>query len=335
MNFLVAQGIGDSIWGLFKAQSIAKKYNQEENINIKVAGLNRGSEWIEKKQIRALDFIKRFDFVKSVKMYSMPIGGKKGPVLLKGDVTDEDGLYRYIKDGKSIYKNLHDINYILISNGTLEKGDRLETWLPEYDINWNIVRNHYTFTEEEFNTAKNLKDETGDYCIFYLGPEQGNIVGGNGFNKDELWTPDDWIKLGDYIHEKYKLKILVVGAEYDKEYYEKYFLEKIKYKGFWIPKLGEYEINQTFAICKNSKFVIAYACGIGIFSHYLEIPTCIFWRPKKNSISNKLYISFDEKMSTAWTYPESEQKGNYYPAFYTRDTPETILNFMEKNKWVS
>jgi hypothetical protein len=97
MNFLVAQGIGDSVWGLFKAQSIAKQYNQQElNIKIKVAGLNNKNECIQSKQIRAFDFIKRFDFVNSVEVYPMPMGEKKGPVLLKGEVSDKDGLIRYI-----------------------------------------------------------------------------------------------------------------------------------------------------------------------------------------------------------------------------------------------
>ena len=332
MNFLVAQGIGDSIWGLFKAQSIAKYYNDKE-INIKVAGLKYGNEWVETKQIRALDFIKRFDFINNVEMYSMPVNGKKGPVLLRGDVSDENGLYRYINDGKNIYKNLKNIDYILISNGTLERGNRLETWLPQFDLNWNIVRNHYKFTEKEMKIANDLKNEIGEYCIFYLGPEQANIVGGNGFNKDELWKPDDWIKLGDYIYDNFGLKILIIGASYDNDYYEKYILEKIKNKNYWFSRIGNYEINQTFAVCKNSKFVISYASGIGIVSHYLDVPTCVFWRPKYNSISNKLYISFNEAMSHAWTYPDWKEKGSYYPAFYSKDNPETIFDIIVKNKW--
>lgn len=332
MNFLVAQGIGDSIWGLFKAQSIAKYYGHKE-INIKVAGLKSGNEWIETKQIRALDFIKRFNFINSAEMYSMPVGGKKGPVLLRGDVSDENGLYRYINDGKNIYKNLKNIDYILISNAILEKGNRLETWLPEFDLNWNIVRNHYKFTEKEIKIANDLKNEIGEYCIFYLGPEQANIVGGNGFNKDELWKPDDWVKLGDYVYDKLGLKILIIGASYDSDYYEKYILEKVRNKNYWFSKIGNYEINQTFAVCKNSKFVISYASGIGIVSHYLDVPTCVFWRPKYNSISNKLYISFNEAMSYSWTYPDWKEKGSYYPAFYSRDNPETIFDIIVKNKW--
>ena len=334
MNFLVAQGIGDSVWGLFKAQSIAKHYNQQElNIKIKVAGLNNKNEWIQSKQIRAFDFIKRFDFVNSVEVYPMPMSDKKGPVLLKGSPSDKNGLLRYINHGKNIYKNLKNIDYILISNKTLERGDRLETWLPQFDINWNVVRNHYNFKPKEIKVANDLKNEIGEYCIFYLGPEQGNIVGGNGFNKDALWKPNDWVTLGDYIHEKFGLKILVIGASYDNNYYQKHILQKIKNKNFWISKIGKYEINQTFAICKNSKFTIAYASGIGIVSHYLDVPTCIFWRPKNNSISNKNYISFNEAMSYAWTYPDWKETGNYYPAFYTVDNPESIFNVIINNKW--
>ena len=332
MNFLVAQGIGDSIWGLFKAQSIAQHYNQQE-INIKFAGVKNENKWIQTVQVRAFDFIKRFDFVNNTELYYMPMGGKKGPVLLKGEISDKNGIHRYINHGKNIYKNLKNIDYILISNEILEKGNRLETWLPQFNLNWDIVRKHYKFTQEEIKIANDLKNEIGEYCIFYIGPEQGNITGGSGFNKDALWKPNDWITLGDYIHEKFGLKILVIGASYDNDYYQKYILEKIKNRNFWISKIAKYQINQTFAICKNSKFVIAYPSGIGIVSHYLDVPTCIFWRPKYNSISHKSYISFSEAMSYAWTYPDWKEKGNYYPAFYTVDNPESIFNVITNNKW--
>jgi len=169
MNFLVAQGIGDSIWGLFKAQSIAQYYNQQE-INIKVAGVKNENKWIQTVQVRALDFIKRFDFVNNAEFYSMPVTDKKGPVLLKGEASDQNGILRYINHGKNIYKNLKNIDYILISNQILEQGNRLETWLPQFDLNWDLVRKHYKFTQEEIEIANNLKNEIGEYCIFYLGP---------------------------------------------------------------------------------------------------------------------------------------------------------------------
>jgi hypothetical protein len=48
MNFLVGTGIGDSIWGIFKAQSIAKHYNQKEiNLKIQVTGLENENSWIQ------------------------------------------------------------------------------------------------------------------------------------------------------------------------------------------------------------------------------------------------------------------------------------------------
>ena len=331
MNFLVGTGIGDSVWGIFKAKSIAKHYNQKEiNLKIQVTGLENENSW---RQLRAFDFIKRFDFVHSAEAYPMPRIQKKGPACLKNSPSYENGLLRYINYGKNIYKKLKDIDYILIPNEILEKGNRLETWLPQFDMNWDTVRKHYKFTLEEIKIANDLKNEIGEYCIFYIGPEQGNIVGGKGFNKDALWKPTDWVTLGDYIHQKFGLKILVVGASYDNDYYQKYILENLKNKNFWISKIGKYEINQTFAICKNSKFTISFPSGIGIVSHYLDVPTCIFWRPKHNSMSNKDYISFNEPMSYAWTYPDWKEKGNYYPAFYTIDNPESIFNVITNNKW--
>ena len=323
MNFLLAQGIGDSVWGLFKAQSVAKKY--ETDIHIKIACWRNGL--IEN---RALDFVKRFDFIKSAKMYVMPIDeNKSGPVLKKGPPTNKKGIYRYINSG--ITKKFKNIDFVLIPNGCLEKGIPLDEWLPEYKCNWNMVKDHYKFTENEINIVKKLENEIGPYVVFYFGPLNGNTI--SGANRNSLWKPEDWQKLGELIHNKYGFKIVLIGAEYDISYYDEYFKNYVKNKKYWISKIGNYEINQTFAICKKSKFIISYPSGIGIFSHYLNIPCCIFNRPKGDSWHQEKYISFEESMADAWAYPNSSKNKIFLSAIYNKDTADSIFNFIVLNNW--
>ena len=323
MNFLLAQGIGDSVWGLFKAQSIAKKYNSD--VNVKVAC------WHQTKiDVRALDFIKRFDFIKKAEMYVMPPDiGKLGPVLKKGEPTNKNGIYRYINCGFT--KKYKNIDFVLIANGSLEKGIPLDNWLPEYQTNWNMVKDHYKFTKEEFDIANSLENQIGSYAIFYLGPLNGNTIA--GANRNELWKPKDWQNLGEMIHTKFGLKIVLVGAEYDLPYFNKNFKKYIEDKKYYINKIGQYKINQTFAVCKKSKFIISYPSGIGIFSHYLDVPCCIFNRPKGDSWHPQKYISFEESMADAWAYPNSSKNKKFLSAIYNKDTVESIFNFIVDNNW--
>ena len=324
MNFLLAQGIGDSVWGLFKAQSVAKKHKSD--IHIKIACWKKGL-----RENRALEFVKRFDFVKSAEMYLMPIDrGNQGPVLKTGPITNGNGCYRYINSGFT--KKYKNIDFVLIPNGYLERGIFLDKWLPEYKANWNMVRNHYKFNENEINIAKKIQNEIGNYIVFYLGPLNGNTIA--GANRNELWKPSDWINLGELFHIKYGLKILLVGAEYDVSYYDKYLKEQLSDKKHWISVIGKYEINETFAICKNSKFIISYPSGIGIFSHYLGVPCCIFNRPKGDSWHQNKYISFKENMADAWAYPNSSKNKKFLSAIYTKHKVENIFDFIIKNNWV-
>jgi ADP-heptose:LPS heptosyltransferase len=321
MNFLLAPGIGDVTWAFFKIQSVAKKYNSD--INVKIA-----CEEVNLIATRSLDFIKRFDFINSVELQVFPTNNSKHSVILKpNEKTNKNGIYRYINNGET--NKYKDIDFVLIANGSLERGIALDNWFPEYKINWNIMEDHYSFTKEELNTANELKNEIGEYVVFYLGPLTGNSK--CGANKDALWKPEDWERLGEYIYKKHGYKIVLVGASYDLTYYNKYLKKHIKNKKHWVLKIGSYEINQTFAICKKSKFVISYPSGIGIVSHYLNVPTCIFNRPKGNSWHNSYYVSFKESMADAWAYPNSSKNKRFLSAIYTKDTAESIFNFVDNN----
>ena len=325
MNVLLAQGIGDAIWGLFKAQSVAEKYNIKE-ICVRIACSNPDNDT----ENRAISFIKRFSFVSECKMYPMPYHPEKcGSVLRRGPATHEDGSYRYIDSGFN--RRLPDIDFVLIANGHLEKGIPLDDWLPEYKANWNMVKHHYMLTLAESEYANKFKKEVGDYAIFYTGPLSGNTT--NGANKGGLWSPDDWIALGESIYKNLGIKIVLVGAEYDYSYYEECLKKHAKDKSYWINKIGKFKINKTFAVCRNSNFIISYPSGIGIVSHYLGVPCCFFTRPYGNSLNDSKFVSFSDEMSHAWAYPNSKKSGKFLAALYSKHTPNMVYDYIVQNNW--
>lgn len=322
MKILVPQGIGDSIWCLFKAQSLAKRHDNKIDIKIGVWHVNE-------MEARARDFISKFSFVNSVDLYVMPRERNDGPMLLPGPPADANGHYRYIPDGPNNGK-YRGIDYAMLPNAPLEKGIPLDQWLPELETNWNIM-DDFQWTNKEIDFAKAFAKEHGEYVIFFMASEGSNT--NSGHNRNAYWTPDEWLDLGEKIHEKYGTKIVVVGTTWDEDYYNNQIAPRVADKPYWINAISKWPIGITYAVCKSSRFVVSYQSGIGIVSHYLNVPLAIFWRPKGDSISPNSYVSFEESMASAWTNPEIVKRGRFMPCIYGKHKGSDILNFAEANNW--
>jgi len=310
MNFLVPQGIGDSIWALLKVQDISKKID-DGVINVFIACLDANNS----SEARSLEFIRRFDFVNKCEMYQMPMEGRQGCLLLPGDAADANGLYRYIDNGATA---LNGIDYVLLPNCTLERGIRIEEWLPDYEVNWNVM-DHFRFEEMEMIDKH--------YIVFFLSSTQNNTIAGH--NRNSLWTPEQWVELGRRIQKQFGYSICVVGADYDISYYSDYVAPLLPDYDYWFNYIGRFDIEQTFAIIKNARFVVSYQSGIGIVANYMNVPVAMFWRAKGDSISPDSYVSFEEEMAEAWAKPDVK----YLPLIYGRHDVDYIMNEITEQQW--
>lgn len=320
MTILVPQGIGDSIWALHKVQDLARQHGASV---IEIAIACSADTPIE---ARALEFISRFDFVGSVRMYPMPVvEGAAGCLLLPGPPADEQGYYRYIPDGPP-GESLPGIDYVMMPNAPLERGIRLEQWLPEYATNWKLMK-HFSFLAEEENFGEMVR-ASGPYVVFQLGSLAANTI--SGHNRGPLWHPGDWHALGFELEKRFGLRIVMVGAVYDRDYIN----ESLHSPKSWIDLVGGYGIGYTLAVVKRAAFAITYQSGIGILASYFGVPTGIFWRPKGDSVSADSYVSFEEEMASAWVRPEMLRAGKHLPLIYTKCHVTGILEEIERRKWV-
>jgi hypothetical protein len=312
MKILIPQGIGDSIWALTKVQDLARRHKAD------VIDIVTNTNNIDPRENRAMEFILGFDFVNSV-------GVKKVNIMQPPwtSVTDDDGCFRYIEDGPY---SVPGIDYTLMPNRPMEHGVRLEDWLPMYKTNWNVME-HFQFTSSALKRSQITKDAFGDFCIFFLGSKTGNTT--DGHNRGEIWRPEDWFALGDYIQHNLGLHIIVVGADYDKSYFD----EKFAGRCSWLNLIGSTSINELFAIVAMSRFVVSYQSGVGIVAEYLGIPTAIFWRQKGDSISSTFYASFDEKMNGAWSPPSMIESHKHMALYYGRHDVAYVCNEIVKRGW--
>lgn len=311
MKFLLPQGIGDSIWGLFKVESICKYY---ESKDIEIYLNCNENNLVE---ARALEFVRRFKFVDRAEMYKTPIMGVP--------FVDEEGRYNYVGTGFANLPKL-GLTYILMPNQPLERGIRLEQWMPDFETNWNCI-DKFRFYTDEVELANNLHKEIGDYAVFFMGSLLANTT--QGHNRNGIWTPEDWIALGEFLM-KQGLQIVVVGATYDLSYYTEKIEPLLKQK--WHCKIGEYGIGETFAVTKRSRMIISYQAGIGIFSSYLGTPTAIFWRAKGDSIAADHYVSFEESMAEAWANP-AHIGTKHLPLIYGKHDLAYLQNEIIRRGW--
>lgn len=318
MKFLLPQGIGDSVWALHKIQSAAARMEAD-----KIEVYLNYSHPINEVQCRALDFVKRFSFVHSSDMLAIMIHDY-------GCSIDKEGHYVYINDGWLDYNG--ERYFAMMPNGPLERGIRLENWLPQFEINWK-ASDCFQFDKEDVDYADALHKKIGRYCVFYLGPFRGNMF--EGHNRGSIWTPADWSVLGYYIQKELGSRIVVVGADYDMDYWVNMMEPTLDLsdQGNWVNLIGDLPISKTYAVIKRSDFVISYQSGIGIFSSYLGVPTGIFWRAKGDTISPDTFISFEEEMASAWTRPDMIASGKHLPLIYGRHDPGYIISEIHKRGW--
>lgn len=316
MRFLLPTGIGDSVWALMKIPAIAKARNA---LRIDI-GLTCGEA--NKLESRALDFVSRFKFIDSVKM--CPLYG-----ILHEPVFTSKGYWNYVEDGVYTFKG--ETWCVLTPNAALERGIRLEDWLPHYAINWDIFSDFRILPEERDLTSR-LHHSIGPYAVFYPGPLDGNTV--QGHNRNMIWRPQDWLELGRRIHSELGLNIVVVGAPYDASYYDT-LLAPIQNgeQSYWTNLIGKTNIGELFSVTDGAEFVISYQAGVGIVSTYLKTPTGIFWRAKGDSLLREGYLSFEESMASAWVPPAMLANGAHMPLIYGRHGVDYIMSEIKSREW--
>jgi len=357
MNILLPPGIGDSIWAMVKIQSLIANLNSKcgssQDINILISGRKSTYPYFQftgnvRADIdkRSLDYLRRFSFVKSVELRAVPI--------LANPVTTPEGYNNYVPDGPGTWKpplcqtcayqktpcryHIHDsIDYIMMPNAHLERGRRLEDWLPEFECNWNIM-DEYEFRTGEFKFGENFKNKHGEYIIIYMCSLIGNglVKSQDGcHNRNTIWTPEEWVELGRKLHEIHGVKIAVIGAVYDNDYWTQAIAPLLTDDDnkFWINMIEKTTTGEAFSLGKNARYCVSYQGGITMVPVYMGTPAAIFWRQKGDSIFPDKYLSFEESMATAWVPPKMLEEEKFLPLYYGRHDVNYIVDEIKRRKW--
>ncbi len=311
IKYVTPNGIGDVAWVLTKIRAINRAEHGDQPIRVVLSG-NAGNEV----DLRSVPFLRRFPFIDSVEVLDVPC------LVDRDNPSDAQGRYRYQPDG------MQGCHHFLSANGALERGLTLAEWLPEYPVDFSVFDEFdWTGTERGAEEAGKL----GKFVAFYLGPMAGNVE--EGHNRGFLWEPKHWLELGAWFRER-GYRIAVIGAPYDRSYYERYVRPAVEESGqAWVDMIGMFpDIGDTYRFLQSSACLVSYQCGLVMMHHYFGGRTVTWWRPDRDSIHPHRYICFDERMRYGWLNPQLAD--NYYGAIYRRETVADLIEVIQSRGWV-
>ena len=132
-------GIGDAFWCLLKVAALCRS-ERACGVDVEVCG---GPPY------RSREFLEAFDFVRSVSHTELRI--------IEAEFTTPGGEYNYAPS-QPRWHNRFD--WMLQANGHLERGQRIEDWLPELEIDWKVM-DHFRWPGQAVATAKAIKKNSG------------------------------------------------------------------------------------------------------------------------------------------------------------------------------
>lgn len=304
LKVAVPPGIGDALWSLMKIPALLKHHG----VNKAVIGICQSGP-----PYRSKEFLEMFDFVDHAVYRNLSCIETTIPWL-------PDGSCNWAPSQKNWH---NEFDYMLQANSTLEKGERIETWLPEFPTDFDIMdRFHVSGKGLRMGRRACL----GPYCCLYFSNLVGNTT--MGHNRNGLWSPDDWKELIRSLIDM-DLFVHVLGAEWDKDYLRTYLPELEDWMDVAID-VGELSIEETVVMLSNSKFFIGYQSGLGVISTLLGVPTAMWWRPEGDSIYPDKLASFSEDMSHAWVPKRQLENHKYLPLIYGKHAAGDIIKHAKR-----
>ena len=290
----VPSGIGDALWALSKMRDwlTVRGLAAKDAVDVILCG---GAPY------RALELIERLDFVRRASYSDLRV--------TEADYTAPDGSYNYAPSQPD-WHGRHC--WLLQANKHLEQGGRLEDWFPHYRTDWTMLE-RYRRDEAADAFAADLAARLGRYAVLFAGSLGGNTTWGH--NRNALWQPGQWRELADGFRKE-GLRIVWVGAEYDRSYFEHLGMDVADVDG-----VGKWPLLQTLVVIDHATCMVAYQSGLAVYAAWRGVPCGMFWRPYGDSIDPSAFVSFRETMASGWVQRKAVAEGNYLPLIYTRCSP--------------
>jgi ADP-heptose:LPS heptosyltransferase len=207
------------------------------------------------------------------------------------------------------------LDYVLVANGHLERGERIETFLPE-------IPTDFTYPLNIPDTAREKARLWTGSVLLYLSGEGPNW----GFHRN-TWSVDNWVQV-IYELNKQGITPVLVGANTTDDLRYRDQVKAAAWSAKYADLVGTTSIPEYVALIEAASCWIGLNSGGGIVSAMLGTPTVMMWSdsryPHVPDPSNYT-VPLHENMRTSWLAPE--QLKTYRTLSYGSPqlTPENVI----------
>jgi len=242
-QILVPAGIGDSYWVLVKLPGFLKAH-----------GLEMPDLWVQDMGPKRTEpFLKTVPFVHSA--------GYK--------VSHRDRIFHeaYMTDGRTVFPGVLGVDYFIAYNGILRAGKSLAEVDPQYGCDW-YPKIHVSKEAQEFQAKL---EAGGPYavCFFTLSGMYTNWL--NEFGPEGIFT--SCVK----INKELGLRIVMVGAEWDKNSLGDQMAYRAQSNSDWVNLISQTSFDQLLGAILGASLIYGWPAGNTLLGPVLNIPTALVW----------------------------------------------------------
>ncbi len=192
-------------------------------------------------------------------------------------------------------------------NKHLEAGRRIESYIPEMDIDY-----HYKIDipPYEREMADSLLGGMKRYLVMYCANDQAvkNWMG---------WTPGQWSRFAQLFVPHYDIEgVVLIGADWDQSF-GGLVVKQLAPHFKVLNLIGRCAIGTTLEIIKSAFYTVAFPSGIPILASVLNCPVYMHY-PKQL-----------EDMPWTWVDTEQQKNGMYGASIF--NPPETVFTWVRHN----
>lgn len=218
-----------------------------------------------------------------------------------------------------------EVDFGIILNDALEHGKRIETLLPEYEVNWNYP---VLLQPDDRQDAENLQRDINPLVIIYLCSMATNRLWG-----DEDWNIGKWLEVINGIYAITKKRLVLVGSSFE------------MFRDEWRDDLGVYEelkrldpnidnkvynlIGQTtvpevLAMINEADLVVGMPSGMTIMAAHFRRPTVTIWPAISISKSKEVFY---HDFKDCWVDPSFLETGKWKAFTFGVAEPKDLIEY--------
>lgn len=170
----------------------------------------------------------------------------------------------YMRDARTVFKDVLDVDYFVAYNGVMRFGKRLEDVDPAFGVDWWPKM----FVSKEALAMQARLEALGPYVVVY-------IVNSGMYRHWLSEFPLAHIReVVNAIAKEFGLKVVVVGASWDKGSGGE---QMASLEPAWINLTDQTTYDQLHGVLRGASLVFGWPSGLSILGPVLRKPTMMFW----------------------------------------------------------